>query len=88
MNRTMLVFSTFLFLFNNCQKKTNLPQGTDATYSINPNGVPKDSLYQVWLNTAIMPQNSITTPETWSNTAMEQEGLYRQGFWFGKLYSY
>ncbi len=75
MNGTMIVLSTFIFLFFDCHKKTTPPLETDTTNLTNPNGVPNDSLYQVWLNTAIMPENAISTPGTWSNTASTITGL-------------
>ncbi len=62
----------YLGLFNSCKKISKNTLGKDSTGN---NSIPKDSLYQVWLDIAMMPQNAITQISTWSNTAKMISGI-------------
>ncbi len=78
----LLILIQFLF-FAKCQKMNNSTLNSttnvDTSNQITSidRGIPTDSLYQVWLNTAIMPNNAITLSNTWSNTATLITGLIK-----------
>ncbi len=68
----IIIIGFYILVLNSCQKSSPNPlknTGTDSTKKNISLNLPKDSLYQVWLDLAITPENALTKSSTWSNTA-------------------